>query len=195
MTTNYTQLSLADLVMEVPAIARETQSLFGHLDQRQLNWRPDERSWSVAQCFDHLLAINRHMFQAIDAALDRPHPLPLWQRLPGLPHLLGRMLVRSQGPDGRQKLSAPRLAIPSASALDERIIDRFVAHQNEVVTRLRTLQGRDAAGVIMTSPFASFITYSVLDGCRLIVAHERRHFEQARRVTRAAGFPSTPLLS
>ena len=34
----------------------------------------------------------------------------------------------------------------------------------------------------MVSPFVSFITYSVLDGCRLIVTHERRHFEQARRV-------------
>jgi hypothetical protein len=34
------------------------------------------------------------------------------------------------------------------------------------------------------------LTYSVLDGCRLIVTHERRHFEQARRVTQASGFPS-----
>jgi hypothetical protein len=29
----------------------------------------------------------------------------------------------------------------------------------------------------------------VLDGCRLIVTHERRHFEQARRVTREPRFP------
>jgi hypothetical protein len=41
----------------------------------------------------------------------------------------------------------------------------------------------------MVSPFVAFITYSVLDGCRLLVAHERRHFEQARRVTREPGFP------
>jgi hypothetical protein len=41
----------------------------------------------------------------------------------------------------------------------------------------------------MVSPFVRFITYSVLDGCRLMAAHDRRHFEQARRVTEAAGFP------
>jgi hypothetical protein len=41
----------------------------------------------------------------------------------------------------------------------------------------------------MVSPFVAFITYSVLDGCRLIVTHERRHFEQARRVTQEPGFP------
>jgi hypothetical protein len=41
----------------------------------------------------------------------------------------------------------------------------------------------------MTSPFASVVTYSVLDGWRLVVAHDRRHVEQARRVTQAAEFP------
>jgi hypothetical protein len=56
---------------------------------------------------------------------------------------------------------------------------------------VRSLDGRDVARIIMVSPFASFITYSVLDGCRLIVTHERRHFEQARRVTQAPGFPSS----
>ena len=55
---------------------------------------------------------------------------------------------------------------------------------------MRALAGRDVARIIMVSPFVSFITYSVLDGCRLIVTHERRHFEQARRVTQAPGFPS-----
>ncbi len=55
---------------------------------------------------------------------------------------------------------------------------------------MQALDGRDARRIIMVSPFVSFITYSVLDGCRLIVAHERRHFEQARRVTREPEFPS-----
>ena len=42
----------------------------------------------------------------------------------------------------------------------------------------------------MTSPFVGFITYSVLDGARLMLAHDHRHIEQARRVTQAPGFPS-----
>jgi hypothetical protein len=43
----------------------------------------------------------------------------------------------------------------------------------------------------MTSPFVRFITYSVLDGWRLAVAHDRRHFEQARRVTLMPEFPKS----
>jgi hypothetical protein len=89
----------------------------------------------------------------------------------------------------KRKFTAPRKAAPASSAIDAQIIERFVAYQHEAAARVRSLEGRDLAAVIMTSPFVSFITYSVLDGCRLIVTHERRHFEQARRVTREPRFP------
>jgi hypothetical protein len=42
----------------------------------------------------------------------------------------------------------------------------------------------------MASPFLRVITYSVLDALRLIAAHDRRHMEQARRVTQMPEFPA-----
>ena len=187
--THSTTLSLADVEAEFSAIARDTQSLFGSLDERQLNWRPDPASWSAAQCFDHLLNTDREMFQAIDAAMDCSHPPTVWQRLPVLPGVFGRIMIRSQMPESKRKFTAPRKAHPASSAIDPRIVERFVAHQHEAAARVRSLHEHDLALIIMVSPFVSFITYSVLDGCRLIVTHERRHFEQARRVTLEPGFP------
>jgi len=191
MTTDYTTLSLADVEAEFAAIARDTQSLFSRLDERQLNWQPAAKSWSVAQCFDHLLNANREMFQAVDAATDVARRPTVWQRLPVLPSFFGRMLIRSQMPEATRKFTAPRKAHPASSAIDPRIVERFVAHQHEAASRVRSLGGRDVARIIMVSPFVSFITYSVLDGCRLMVTHERRHFEQARRVTQEPGFTSS----
>jgi DinB superfamily len=191
MTVDYTTLSLAGVAAELSAIARDTQSVFGLLDERQLNWRPDATRWSVAQCFDHLLSANREMFQALDAATDASRPRTVWQRLPVLPRVFGPMMIKSQMPGAKRKFTAARKAEPAASAIDPRIVERFVAYQHEAAARVRSLDGRDMARVIMVSPFVSFITYSVLDGCRLIVTHERRHFEQARRVTQAPGFPSS----
>jgi DinB family protein len=190
MTTDYTSLSLADVGTMLDAVAWDAQSVFGRLDERQLNWRPDRVRWSVAQCFDHLLNVNREMLQAVDAATDDARQRTVWQRLPVLPGVFGWMLIRSQAPEAKRKFTAPRKAEPASSAIDPRIIERFVAHQRETAARVRALDGRDVARIIMVSPFAAFITYSVLDGCRLIVTHERRHFEQARRVTQEPGFPS-----
>ena len=58
---DYTSLSLAEVEGELSAIARDTQSVFGVLDEQQLNWRRDATTWSVAQCFDHLLNANREL--------------------------------------------------------------------------------------------------------------------------------------
>jgi hypothetical protein len=190
MRMTYTTLSLDEVTAEHAAIARDAATTFGGLDDRQLNWRPDDARWSVAQCFDHLLATNAAMFRSIDAALDPARPRTVWQRLPVLPGLFGSMLIRSQAPGATRKYTAPKPATPSTSAIDGRIVQRFVAQQDEAAARVRALAGRDAARVVMISPFASFVVYSVLDGCRLIVTHQRRHFEQARRVMQEPGFPA-----
>jgi hypothetical protein len=186
---NWTALTLAEVVAELEAVARETQFVFGSLGDAQLNWRPDASSWSVAQCFDHLLTINRQMLGAMNAAIDGSRPAAWWQRLPGVPGFFGSVMIKSQRPDASRKFTAPATAAPSASALDAAILQRFIAQQHELVARLRTLDDGEAGRLIMISPFVAFISYSVLDGCRLVVTHERRHFEQARRVTQRAEFP------
>ena len=189
--TNYRALSLAEIEAELAAIAHDTRVTFGRLDAGQLNWRPTAASWSVAQCLDHLLRADHKMLQALDAAVDGSRPPAWWQRLPFLPGLFGVLMIKSQMPGATGKFTAPQAARPSSSALDPGIVGQFVAHQEEAAARVRSLDDGDARRIIMISPFVSFITYSVLDGCRLLVAHERRHVEQARRVTEHPGFPAS----
>ena len=183
---DYTRLSLADVRLGLDTVARDAQETFGDLDARQLNWRPDPARWSVGQCFDHMLTVNRLVFQAAD---DAKSPRSIWQRLPVLPRMFGKMLVRSQSPEDKRRFSAPPKGHP-ASNIAADVVRRFLDQHREAIVRLEMLNERDAARAIMTSPFFNFLTYSVLDGWRLIVAHDRRHFEQARRVTRTAGFPT-----
>ena len=187
---DYTTLSLEQVRSGLDDIAREAQATFGGFDARQLNWRPDTTRWSVAQCFEHLLTANRLMVRAAEDALDDARPRTMWQRLPVLPGVLGRMLIRSQSPATTRKFKAAPEAQPASSAIAADIIERFVEQHVDTVARVRALDERDAARVIMTSPFIRVVTYSVLDGLRLIVAHDRRHFEQARRVMLSPGFPT-----
>ena len=186
---DYTTLSLAQVRTGLDAMARDTLATFGSLDARQLNWRPDAKRWSVAQCFEHVLTANRLMFAAADAALDETQPRTIWQRLPITPGLFGRMLVRSQAPDTTRKFTAAPQAQPATSDIAADIISRIVEqHRNAIAWVDRVDEGR-AARTIMTSPFIRVITYSVLDGLRLMVAHDRRHFQQAQHVTQSSGFP------
>jgi hypothetical protein len=79
--------------------------------------------------------------------------------------------------------------------IDQGIVERFIASQHEATERVRPLDLHDPARIIMVSPFVPFITYPVLDGCRLVAAHQRRHFELARRVIQAPAFPTDGLRS
>ena len=183
---DYTTLSLTDVKNGLAEIAREAEATFGALDAWQLNWRPDAARWSVAQCFEHLLTSNRLMLRSADDALNPAHPQSVWQRLPVLPGVMGRIMVRSQAPETTRKFKAPTPARPSSSDIGADVIQRFVEQHRDAVVRVAALDEGRAARTIMSSPYVRIITYSVLDGWRLMVAHDRRHVEQARRVTQAA---------
>jgi len=178
---DYTRLSLAECAVALEKIARDARATFADLGAEQLNLRPDEGHWSVAQCFQHLLTANSLMMRSAGDALTHPRS-SIWQRVPLLPSLFGRALIRSQSPTSTGKYSAPANARPTSSDIAADIISCFSTQQCEIAEWMRTIDERNAARRIMTSPFIRFVTYSVLDGCRLIVAHDRRHFEQARRV-------------
>ena len=186
---DYTTLSLSAVTTELEDIAREAQMTFGGLDTRQLNWRPDPARWSVAQCLEHLVISNQWMLRAAEDALRDARPRTVWQRLPVLPGVVGRMLIRSQSPTATRKFTASSKAAPATSDIAADIVRRFVEQHRDALTRVRALDERAAAGAIMTSPFLRVITYSVLDGWRLLVAHDRRHLVQARRVMLWPEFP------
>lgn len=186
---NYTALSLAEIRSGLEDIARDVHATFGGLDARQLNWRPDESRWSVAQCFQHLVTSNELALQASKDALGNA-PRSLWQRIPALPRLVGPALINSQAPTARGKYKAPSRARPTASDISGDILDRFIVQQRVLADWMGTLDERSAARAVMSSPFVRFVAYSVLDGCRLILAHEHRHIQQARRMTETAGFPN-----
>lgn len=188
----YTDLTLAEVSNAIHEIAEEARLTFGALTEQQLNWKPDEAQWSAAQCFEHLVTADRLLVDAAKSAIGSP-PTSVWQRLPLWPAMLGKLMVSSQGPrePKSRKYVANPIARPTSSVRPD-IIERFAEQHLEIETWTRTLDEGKARRAILISPFVKVITYSVLDGLRLLVAHDRRHFEQARRVMAAQPSRLTP---
>jgi uncharacterized damage-inducible protein DinB len=189
MATSTGSRSLFELMAEAQAVASEAQQTFGDLSAQQINWKPSAAAWSIGQCFDHLIATNQGFFPTFDQIIKGEKKTTLWQRMPLLPGLWGKWLITSLSPDSRRKFKAPRSLQPSSSAIDPEIINRFAAHQQQVIGRMKATEGLDLERIIIYSPVSKLLTYSVLDAYTLIVTHERRHFGQARRVLESEGFP------
>ena len=180
---------LPKLIDEAQAITRDAQKIFGHLNTEQLNWKPNVDQWSVAQCFEHLIVIAAAGFPRIKKIANGDYKPSLKERLPLLPRFFGAMIFKAVQPQAKRKFKADARFEPASSTIRGDIIPKFTAHQEEVIGLMKMTQGLDLKKVIITSPVASFATYSLLDAYKILVAHERRHMEQAQRVMTASGFP------
>jgi hypothetical protein len=183
---NYTQ----NLIAKVEQINGDVRESFGELSAEQLNWKPDEKSWSVGQCFDHLIVGNRSMLSKIIPIIEGRHKTTFFERMPLMPKLFGGLVLKAVEPGNPGKTKNPAIFNPSQSGVGSDVIQTFLDGQ---ITLLDTLQGGgsvDLTGTVMTSPVAAFITYSLLDGFRIIVTHEQRHVIQAKRVTEMKEFPT-----
>ena len=180
---------LAKLITEANAIAANARATFGRLSVSELNWKPAPDRWSVAQCFDHLLTTNKSYFPAIDDAVSGRNQT-IWQRLPLLPRVMGSLLIKFVDPDSARKVKAPQKFQPAQSAISGSVINDFVDLQGQIVEKMKATAHLDLERTIITSPVAAPITYSLMDTYRILVIHEHRHFQQAKRVTEESAFPA-----
>jgi hypothetical protein len=186
---DYRTADLSSLISAAHNIADETRTTFGRLSAEQLNWKPSAERWSVAQCFDHLLTSNKGYFPVIDSVLAGKKRT-LWESVPALPGLMGKLLIKSLDPASTRKIKAPQKFQPAQSNISATVVDDLVAQQSQIVEKMKATAHLDLDQIVITSPVAAVVTYSLLDAYRIIVVHEARHFQQAKRVTEESNFPA-----
>jgi len=186
---DYLKADLPSLIAATNNVATEAKNSFGSLTPAQLNWKPSAERWSVAQCFDHLLTSNRGYFPIIDSVLAG-QKRTFWQSVPVYPGMMGRLLIKSLDPVKGRNLKAPKNFQPSQSDITDSIINDFAAHQATIVEKMKATEHLDLERIIISSPVTSVVTYSLMDAYRVMVVHEHRHFQQAKRVTEESGFPA-----
>lgn len=189
MSNDQSNGEVGKFAAELEAIGRDAAEVFGPLSAAQLNWKPSAEQWSVGQCFEHLIKTNEGFFRTLEAVARGERRGRLWERISPLSGFFGKVVMR--GLTSPRKFNAPKGIRPSASGVDSRVVARFVEQQGELGRQMRAAGGLDLRRTVITSPISGFVTYSLGDACRIVVAHERRHFEQARRVTQVPGFPSS----
>lgn len=189
MSSNPETSDLPALITEAEKISLEASKTFGQLSAAQLNWKRSADEWSIGQCFDHLILTNRPYFPLLEKIAAGQQPKTLWQRMPLLPSLFGRLVIGAVSPQSARKIKARKGFMPAASEVDAQIIGQFIHQQDELMRLMKGTEGLRLEKIIITSPISSLVTYNLLDGYRILITHERRHFLQAERVMAAEEFP------
>ena len=180
---------LDSLISAAHSINEDAKTLFDNLNETQLNWKPDAESWSVGQCLEHLIAATSQGFPAIESVIRGDYKPNLWARLPFLPNFFGNQILQAILPENKKKIKAPKAFRPTNSNVSSNIVGDFIANQQKLIELMTATQNVDTAKVVIASPAASFLTYTLFDAYKISVYHARRHFRQAQNVMKLENFP------
>ncbi|MEP2669680.1 MAG: DinB family protein [Cyclobacteriaceae bacterium] len=167
---------------QLDEITQDFMSAFSGLTTDQLNWKPNPNTWSVGQNVDHLIVINSTYFPVMEEVRNGSYKLPLVGRLGFMVSFLGKTVLKAVQPDRRKKMKTFPIWEPAKSDIQPDLWERFETHQEEVKKMISSSLDLLDKGTVISSPANSNIVYKLETAFDIIVAHERRHWVQAREV-------------
>ena len=179
---------ITSIITELKKTADDAAETFGALTETQLNWKPGEKSWSIAQCLDHLILTNEQFYPEFERLAAGTRKNTFWQNNSPFSGFFGRFLIKAVSEDSK-KAKAPSKSIVPPSDLAGDIVEKFEQNIAQVNSKIEAVAAADRQKTVVGSPFLSLMTYRLDDAYTVLVEHTKRHIRQAKRVMQADGFP------
>ena len=183
------EYSPEELTAELERQSEMAKALACGRDDGSLNWQPNGgKSWSVLQCLDHLLIMNRKYLKALQESIKNNRDQLEPRRVPIQPSgWFIRWWIGTEEPPPKFKLPAPKKIYPP-SQLTSAVVDEFCSVQKQLADFVREWGGADLGDVKVKDPL--FPLHLTADTHLLLITyHNRRHLWQAANVAKAEGFP------
>jgi hypothetical protein len=163
-------------------ITRQTLTEFGSLTSKQLNWKPNSNTWSIAQNLDHLVIVNETYYPVLASLKAGTHKTPFIAKISFMVSFLGKIVLNGVQPDRKKRMKTFPIWEPNTSNVIGDILSRFQNHQNELIQKIEAAKELVEKGVVISSPANKNIVYKLETAFDIIVSHEQRHFEQAKEI-------------
>ena len=170
-------------------ISTEVTSLVGPLTDAQFYWKPAPGQWSIEECVEHLNATARSYLPFIDHGIHDAVARNYYSGGPFSYNRLGRLSVYLLEPPSRVRTKAPPAFLPAGSRARAEVMAGFRAFQVQFVDRLRQASGLHLAKARVRSPITRWLRIPLGSAFAAMVAHERRHLWQMRRIATMPEFP------
>ncbi|MEX0772239.1 MAG: DinB family protein [Balneolales bacterium] len=165
---------------KIDSITDNFKQTFGKLSIEQLNWKPNEQIWSIAQNIDHIIVLNETYFPTIDSMQQGTYNAPFIGKAGFMVNFFGKMIFKSVQPDRKRKIKTFHIWEPTSSEVKADLLIRFGNHQANLKERISNCQDLLDKRAVISSPANKNIVYTLEIAFDIILAHEQRHFEQAK---------------
>src|ERR1041385_6403765 len=92
------------IIYELQKTADEASEFFNSFSIDQLNWKPTEKSWSIAQCFDHLITTHNLYFPLFERMEKGDMRRATWEKYSPLSGFFGRFVIKSLDPANQKRM-------------------------------------------------------------------------------------------
>ncbi|MEQ9264714.1 MAG: DinB family protein [Balneolaceae bacterium] len=167
---------------QVDANTKQFVSHFGSLGDKELNWKPNPETWSIAQNIDHLIHINNTYGKIFSDLKSGRLKLPFIARFKFITNLLGDLILKAVEPTRKKKTKTFAIWEPSTSNVRDDIVEYFVKSQDELKNHIIELKEEIGKDTIVYSPINKQVVLSVGSAFDIIITHEQRHLNQCKEI-------------
>jgi len=173
-----------EIISELEKISEITKQIFGDLSPEQLNWKPSAESWSVGQCFEHLIVTNNLYFPNIQKVIDGKHRNNFFSKIPFSTDLIAVLMKNALNPEQKRKMKTFKIFEPLASNVSPTIIEDFAENNRKLIEKIEACKEFDLHKIKIAEPLSVALNLRLDDAFEILIMHEKRHFKQAERVLR-----------
>jgi hypothetical protein len=175
------------LKKDVQRLLECTIILKGEKDMLLQQPAPDK--WSVAQIIEHLNGYGRYYLPQISKALTTH---PQMQRQAWFnPGFFGNYFTNALKPKSvlevKNKMKAMKSHSPDNNLQPNEVLNEFVRQQQQLLELLEQSKMSDLNALRIPVSISKLIKLKLGDTFRFVIAHEQRHFIQARNTLQALG--------
>lgn len=163
--------------------------IFTSYSNEQLNWKPAEDSWSIAECIAHLSVTNRLYFNEFEKQFSQKQFTTDCSKTLAKHKLISKFIIKSVDPSNLKKVNTFPVFKPAQSNYSKDILEKFSDEQKSFINLLRSSNNRNLNKYIMSSPASKLIKENFCDVLEIIRLHDRRHFNQAQSLLNHTNFP------
>ncbi len=153
---------------------------FSKLSDNELQFKTDEKSWSILECIEHLNRYGNFYMPEIRRRMEASKHKFSSTFKSGV---FGNYFAKSMLPKEKlNKMKTFKSMDPSHSNLDREVLDKFISQQHEILELLEMAKGIDLTKTKASISLSKWIKLRLGDVFRVVIYHNYRHLVQAKNV-------------
>ena len=162
----------------------QVERMTGDLSESDINWQPEPKRWSVAQCLDHLNKTAVTHVEALPEVIRRAHEQGLTGEGSVRNGIIGGIFLKFTEPPVKLRVVAPRPFVPSSRLERTALLDEYGDLRQKMADLMLAANGLNLGRVKLKFPPVPQLRFRLGTTFAVFLAHERRHLWQAENVLR-----------